>query len=126
MILSAPANVPHSYTVATPNRSTVRNIHASPAQNLQELQGLYGFFTNLFPWFNPTGSDADERPQPSEDEIDRRIQESGLGEEVIVERTQRMMELQRQLMGSVDAEALEEHFPDAHVAGDRAEEPQDT
>ncbi|OQO05240.1 hypothetical protein B0A48_09007 [Cryoendolithus antarcticus] len=72
----------------------------SATSNLRELQGLYTFFADLFPWFNPSGTDG-AAPQPSEEEIERRIQASGVSEDVIVERTQRMMELQRQLIGDV-------------------------
>lgn len=58
---------------------------------------------------------SEERPAPTEDEIDERIRDSGLAEDVIVERTQRMMELQRLLMGSVDAETLQGQLGDAGV-----------
>ncbi|KAK5115015.1 hypothetical protein LTR85_010053 [Meristemomyces frigidus] len=99
----------------------------NPADNLRELQGLYGFFNNLFPWFNPTANnedgpggdggevaatdgrnagDAGERNnvRPSPEEIERRIGASGVSAEVIVERTQRMMELQQRLMGELEDE----------------------
>lgn len=107
------------------------------AENLRELQGLYGFFANLFPWFNPTGTDgaAEAQQQPSEGEIERRIQESGLDEETIVGRTQRMMELQRSLLGGepggdgeqlpagldgemIDAEVGRDHQPRIEDAAD--------
>ena len=107
------------------------------AENLRELQGLYGFFANLFPWFNPTGTDgaAEAQQQPSEEEIERRIQESGLDEETIVGRTQRMMELQRSLLGGepggegdhlptglegelLDAEVGRDHQPRVEDAAD--------
>ncbi|KAI6829854.1 hypothetical protein KC342_g8749, partial [Hortaea werneckii] len=79
----------------------------TPAQNLRELQGLYSFFSSLFPWFNPTGSDAngadalEDNPAqpPDEDTVAERIRESGVSEEVVVERTQRMMVLQAALLG---------------------------
>jgi len=78
------------------------------AESLRELQGLYRFFSELFPWFNPTG-EGEERPQPSEEEIEARIAESGVSEEVIVQRTQRLMELQQRLVavggGETEAEA---------------------
>jgi hypothetical protein len=67
------------------------------AESLRELQGLYRFFSDLFPWFNPTG-EGEERPQPSEEEIEQRIADSGVSEEVIVQRTQRLMELQQRLV----------------------------
>ncbi|KAG9617611.1 DUF654-domain-containing protein, partial [Aureobasidium melanogenum] len=67
------------------------------AESLRELQGLYRFFSELFPWFNPAG-EGEERPQLNEEEIERRIAESGVPEEVIVQRTQRLMELQQRLI----------------------------
>ena len=76
----------------------------SQAENLRELQTLYGFFSELFPWFNPRGDGAAEGQRPpdmNEEEIERRIQESGVPEEVIVQRTQRMMELQHGLMAGM-------------------------
>ncbi|KEQ79331.1 DUF654-domain-containing protein [Aureobasidium pullulans EXF-150] len=74
------------------------------AESLRELQGLYRFFSELFPWFNPTG-EGEERPQPSEEEIERRIAESGVSEEVIVQRTQRLMDLQQRLISVGEPEA---------------------
>ncbi|KAI7021521.1 hypothetical protein KC362_g13371, partial [Hortaea werneckii] len=90
----------------------------TPAQNLRELQGLYSFFSSLFPWFNPggdsAGDSAEDRgaagletnpPQPPDEEtVARRIRESGVSEEVVVERTQRMMVLQAALLGEEDRE----------------------
>ncbi|KAK0263204.1 hypothetical protein LTS09_002395 [Friedmanniomyces endolithicus] len=73
------------------------------AESLRELQGLHGWFANLFPWFRPTdsGSDAADEAhhRPSEEEIESRIREAGVSEDTIVERTQRMMMLQQRLMG---------------------------
>ncbi|KAK1816172.1 hypothetical protein LTR12_009421 [Friedmanniomyces endolithicus] len=72
------------------------------AESLRELQGLHGWFANLFPWFRPTdgGNDAGgEHHRPSEEEIESRIREAGVSEDTIVERTQRMMILQQRLMG---------------------------
>lgn len=70
------------------------------AENLRELQGLYRFFAELFPWFNPNGEERDEGQvaQPSEEEIERRIAESGVSEQIVVQRTQRLMELQAGLV----------------------------
>ncbi|KAK8215090.1 hypothetical protein M8818_002100 [Zalaria obscura] len=86
---------------AAPAPDADADAQQSPAESLRELQGLYGFFANLFPWFNPSGEG--EAPQMNEEEIERRIQESGISEEVIVERTQRMMMLQNRLVGGVDS-----------------------
>ncbi|THZ89492.1 DUF654-domain-containing protein [Aureobasidium pullulans] len=80
------------------------------AESLRELQGLYRFFSELFPWFNPTG-EGEERPQPSEEEIERRIAESGVSEEVIVQRTQRLMDLQQRLISVGEPEAGAEAAP---------------
>lgn len=72
------------------------------ADSLRELQGLYGFFSNLFPWFNRDGSEGDAAAnveiEPSQDQIEQRIRESGLDEQTIMERTQRMVELQANIM----------------------------
>jgi hypothetical protein len=89
-------------TSYTPTSSHQRSAPHQPvslggaAESLRELQGLYRFFSDLFPWFNPTG-EGEERPQPSEEEIERRIADSGVSEEVIVQRTQRLMQLQTRL-----------------------------
>ncbi|KAK0271646.1 hypothetical protein LTR35_013400 [Friedmanniomyces endolithicus] len=73
------------------------------AESLRELQGLHGWFANLFPWFRPTdgGNDTGDEAhhRPSEEEIESRIREAGVSEDTIVERTQRMMMLQQRLMG---------------------------
>ncbi|OTA22624.1 hypothetical protein BTJ68_13719 [Hortaea werneckii EXF-2000] len=73
----------------------------TPAQNLRELQGLYSFFSSLFPWFNPGGDSAGDS---AEDRGAAGIRESGVSEEVVVERTQRMMVLQAALLGEEDRE----------------------
>ncbi|GAB7345536.1 hypothetical protein MBLNU457_3851t1 [Dothideomycetes sp. NU457] len=104
-------NLP-SYTVsaqsAQPTRGAGRT--GTPGENLRELQGLYGFFAELFPWFNPQGGeDAERPPEMNEEEIERRIAESGVSEEMIVQRTQRMMELQHALIGTVHEDPTGQH-----------------
>lgn len=99
-----PANNLESYqTTSQPQLGHAPRAAAasSAAENFRELQGLYGFFANLFPWFSPAGVNVDgaAETQPTEEEIERRIQESGVNEETIVQRTQRMMELQASLLG---------------------------
>ncbi|KAI7605410.1 hypothetical protein KC319_g21707 [Hortaea werneckii] len=105
----------------------------TPAQNLRELQGLYTFFSSLFPWFNPAGDSPGDStevdggaaggletnpPQPPDEEtVARRIRDSGVSEEVVVERTQRMMVLQAALLGEEDREG--------EIARARAEEDED-
>ncbi|CAD0108636.1 unnamed protein product [Aureobasidium uvarum] len=55
--------------------------------------------------------EGEERPQPNEEEIERRIAESGVSEEVIVQRTQRLMELQQRLIPIGGPEAEGEAVP---------------
>jgi hypothetical protein len=107
--LPPPTSIASYETTSQPQQtnSTPRAASASSAaDNFRELQGLYGFFANLFPWFNPTGAPTDgateQQQQPTEEEIERRIQASGLNEETIVQRTQRMVELQASLLGGED------------------------
>jgi len=92
----------------------------SDADNLRELQGLYGFFSHLFPWFNAAqradNGGENDVPAPSEEEVNRRIQESGLSEEVIVERTRRMMQLQHSLSGVEERGELD--APERHEAAE--------
>jgi hypothetical protein len=119
--LPPPTSLASYETTSQPQAgSAPRAVSASShAENFRELQGLYGFFANLFPWFSPTGAQTDgaAAAQPTEEEIERRIQASGLNEDTIVQRTQRMMELQANLLGEEDhmerADApREEPFPE--------------
>jgi len=96
-----------SYTPTSSHQRAAPHQPASlggAAESLREIQGLYRFFSDLFPWFNPTG-EGEERPQPSEEEIERRIADSGVSEEVIVQRTQRLMQLQQRLASFIGNEA---------------------
>ncbi|KAI7514861.1 hypothetical protein KC347_g289 [Hortaea werneckii] len=108
----------------------------TPAQNLRELQGLYSFFSSLFPWFNPAGDSAeddrgdrgaatgleDNPPQPPDEEtVAQRIRESGVSEEVVVERTQRMMVLQAALLGEEDG-GREGEIARARAEGEEGDE----
>jgi hypothetical protein len=85
----------------------------SVADNLRELHGLYGFFSNLFPWFNSNGAleprDGAEPGdgEPTPEEVERRIRESGVDEELIVQRTARMVQLQHQLRGELEDGAFD-------------------
>lgn len=117
-------------TSYTPTSSHQRSAPHQPAslggaaESLRELQGLYRFFSDLFPWFNPTG-EGEERPQPSEEEIERRIADSGVSEEVIVQRTQRLMQLQTRLasFGAGDeAEAGENEVAGGNAYAARVED----
>jgi hypothetical protein len=77
---------------------------SSMANNFRELQGLYRFFSDLFPWFNAPGANTDGaiEAQPTEEEIERRMAESGVDEDMIEQRSQRMMELQAILLAEQD------------------------
>jgi hypothetical protein len=115
-----------SYTPPSSHQRTAPHQPASlggAAESLRELQGLYRFFSDLFPWFNPTG-EGEERPQPSEEEIERRIADSGVSEEVIVQRTQRLMQLQQRLasFGGNEAEAGENEAAGGNVYAARVED----
>ncbi|KAF2718203.1 DUF654-domain-containing protein [Polychaeton citri CBS 116435] len=124
-----PTNNIQSYSPSASNSTFVthRGEGETPGEDLRELQGLQSFFRRIFPWFDgsqnggqdPT-DDAEEtdgtataeaargRQDPNEEDVARSIAESGVSEEVIVARTQRMMELQRRLMG--DEEMMEQRL----------------
>ena len=106
-----PADSISSYTITSTQPSNPHPQLRTAGENIRELEGLYGFFRNLFPWFNAQGGETNgAEAQPSEEEIERRIRDSGVDEETIAARTQRMMQLQQQLMGDVPNEDGEE-FP---------------
>lgn len=117
--LPPPTSIASYETTSQPTiNSTPRAASASSAaDNFRELQGLYAFFANLFPWFSPTGANTDGagEAQPSEEEIERRIQASGVSEETIVQRTQRMMELQASLLGDEGDVGQADAPPPAHT-----------
>jgi hypothetical protein len=115
-----------SYTPTSSHQRTAVHQPASlggAAESLREIQGLYRFFSDLFPWFNPTG-EGEERPQPSEEEIERRIADSGVSEEVIVQRTQRLMQLQQRLasFGSEETDAGENEAAGGNAYAARVED----
>lgn len=113
--------LPPAYSIASYSTNSGREI-ASPyltnlstaTESLSELQSLYRFFGTLFPWFDaqrdPSQDGAGEVPYPSQEEMEDRIRGSGVDENVIVQRTHRMMELQRHLLGE-DPEGV--RFPDS-------------
>ena len=126
--LPPPTNLP-SYTAHSAHHSaSSRNLPPAhlggAAESLRELQGLYRFFSELFPWFNPTG-EGEERAQPSEEEIEARIAESGVSEEVIVQRTQRLMELQQRLVAIGQPETDENQEPADNQFAARVEDAED-
>lgn len=102
---SYPSYLPSNVTRRSASRSAEAD---TTADSLRELHGLYGYFASLFPWFNRDGTDnAGEVPDMNEEEIARRIQESGVDEAVIAQRTQRMMELQNRLRGGFGIDAFD-------------------
>lgn len=99
-----PDNTEPSYLADRASRNRGANgsrVPETAADSLRELHGLYGFFANLFPWFDGAGAEAQ---RPSDEEVERRIRESGVGEDVIVERTNRMMQLEQSLRGTARVE----------------------
>ncbi|KAK5138370.1 hypothetical protein LTR08_003431 [Meristemomyces frigidus] len=136
-----PDNSIPSYLADRPDRAgrPTRGVVTSRA-SLHELQGLIEFFTNLFPWFSPAaGENAGQatgiegaavtdvdgtavdgtvgggavNAGPSPEDIERRIRESGASAQVIVDRMQRMRQLQQNLVIDLG----EDHGQDvAHLA----------
>ncbi|KAK3671877.1 hypothetical protein LTR78_008243 [Recurvomyces mirabilis] len=105
----------------TPGLSS-RNAGPNPtdiASNLHEFQDLVGWFAQRFPWMSGQGVDGADAERPSEDEIRRQVRESGESEQTLVQRTQRMGQLQQLLQsvglgrsdleGVADSEEHEEH-----------------
>lgn len=113
-----------------------------PAESLDELEGLYGFFSNLFPWFNPgrdaaraaagerheddpigpEGQAVGEDAEPSLEDITRRLQESGVSAEIVMQRRHRMVQLRQHLI----AEGFEAESRGAPVGdGDAVDEGED-
>lgn len=132
-----PVNNLSSYTSSSHGHDGLAesNSLGTVAENFRELQSLYSFFNNLFPRRRhverdgndlPAGMDGevgDEHVLPSPEEFERRIREAGIDEEVIVERSQRMI----QLMGRVDnvAAAMATLHRALQQPGDDAERPGD-
>lgn len=95
-----------SYTV-TSNTSTSRPARiSSTADNLRELDGLYRFFSGIFPWFHRDGQ-AQETEQPNPEEVERHLRDSGVSEDLIMQRTQRLLELQTLLAASGEADVVQ-------------------
>ena len=105
-----PDNDKPSYTTtrSTSSNFTPSTTLGSPAESLRELQGLHNWFAQLFPWFRNGGANGqaagvvggeEGHGRPTEEEVERRMRDAGVSEEVVMERTQRMVELQQVLMG---------------------------
>jgi hypothetical protein len=103
--LPPPASIASYETTSQPQAGIPRAAGASSmVNNFRELQGLYRFFSDLFPWFNAPGANTDGAvdAQPTEQDIERRMAESGVDEDMVEQRSQRMMELQAILLAEQD------------------------
>jgi hypothetical protein len=103
--LPPPTSIASYETTPQPQAGIPRAAGASSmVNNFRELQGLYRFFSDLFPWFNAPGANTDGAvdAQPTEQDIERRMAESGVDEDMVEQRSQRMMELQAILLAEQD------------------------
>jgi hypothetical protein len=103
--LPPPTSIASYETTPQPQAGIPRAAGASSmVNNFRELQGLYRFFSDLFPWFNAPGAITDGAvdAQPTEQDIERRMAESGVDEDMVEQRSQRMMELQAILLAEQD------------------------
>jgi hypothetical protein len=103
--LPPPTSIASYETTPQPQAGIPRAAGASSmVNNFRELQGLYRFFSDLFPWFNAPGANIDGAvdAQPTEQDIERRMAESGVDEDMVEQRSQRMMELQAILLAEQD------------------------
>ncbi|KAL8737640.1 MAG: hypothetical protein Q9181_001483 [Wetmoreana brouardii] len=64
---------------------------------IRELQGLQGFFSRITPWFR--SNDPPDAGNDAGDEIERAAAESGIPEEVITERSNRLVQLLQRFLG---------------------------
>ena len=73
--------------------------NADTNNDLEELHGLYGFFSSLLPWIRRDRAEGplEDGAEPTEDELERRIQESGIDEETFTEGMRRMVELRERI-----------------------------
>ena len=97
---SSPGRTPPAQAVVPdlPHNETLAD------DEMQELRGLQGFFSRISPWFRSNSEpDADE-------EVERVASEAGVPQEVITERSSRLVQLlQRALGRTVPDEALQAH-----------------
>jgi hypothetical protein len=103
--LPPPTSIVSYETTSQPQAGIPRAAGASSmVNNFRELQGLYRFFSDLFPWLNAPGANTDGAvdAQPTEQDIERRMAESGVDEDMVEQRSQRMMELQAILLAEQD------------------------
>jgi hypothetical protein len=124
--LPPPTSIASYETTSQPQAGIPRAAGASSmANNFRELQGLYRFFSDLFPWFNAPGANTDGAvdAQPTEQDIERRMAESGVDEDMVEQRSQRMMELQTILLAEQDnmgGRADDDDDDDEYVPAPRA------
>lgn len=82
---------------------------------LQEYSTLQAFFRSLLPWVNASGDPIEPQTgqAPTEEDVERRIRESGVPTETIVERTERLQELHAALvqMAGEREQADDDHEP---------------
>ncbi|KAL8953548.1 MAG: hypothetical protein Q9222_000606 [Ikaeria aurantiellina] len=64
---------------------------------VRELRGLQNFFSRIVPWFGESRADPD-----TDDRLDRAVAESGVPQEVITERGNRLVQLLQRVMGRTD------------------------
>jgi len=104
--LPPPTSIASYETTSQPQSASIPRVAgaSSTANNFRELQGLYRFFSDLFPWFNAPGAGTDGAggAQPTAEDIDRRLAEAGVDEDMVEQRSQRMMELQAVLLAQQD------------------------
>ena len=106
-ILDPPPNIPQRDTTAGP---------AESQDEEQELQGLQGFFSRIIPWLGQSETSAQPTTEEAtQDTLNRAATESGIPQEVIVERGNRLLELLRRVLGQQQQEqrALEAQARDA-------------
>ncbi|KAK5110139.1 hypothetical protein LTR62_006273 [Meristemomyces frigidus] len=109
-----------SYT--TPN--SAQDTRAQTAtENVTELRSLYSWFSQHFPSMAAAAVEGGEQPE-TEEEVRRQVEASGVSRQVLLQRTERLGQLQRSLagMGWGLPGAEGEDVPGAWVAG---EGPQD-
>lgn len=116
----APDDNKPSYSTSTLSRASASRSSADPHNPedphamIREYRTLQSFFQGILPWFRQEQPVADPQTGalPTQEDIERRIEESGVPLETIVERTERMDRLHRAfeslLDGGVEGVVLED------------------
>ncbi|KAL8704079.1 MAG: hypothetical protein Q9201_002740 [Fulgogasparrea decipioides] len=86
---------------------------------IQELQGLQGFFSRIMPWFRSNA--PPDTSDDAGDEIERAAAESGIPEEVITERSNRLVQLLQRVLGRANND--ESLQPQAAEQGSEMQDP---